>query len=150
MTLTDQQLTFNSEVFVFETVMRVRNTEIDVGQHLTLESLTTLLTEARARFLYSKGIKEINADYQGLMIDGLQLHIVSRVRAREELLFEIGVEDLEETGGNIAMKITRMHDGSLVAKARQHFVNYDYRLKKVVAVNAMTKESLAPPQPFEI
>lgn len=149
MTLTDQELTFNSGVFVFETVMRVRNTEIDVGQHLTLESLTALLTEARARFLYSKGIKEINADYQGLMIDSLQIRIVSRVRAREELLFEMGVEDLDDEGGDIAVKITRMYDGSLVAKARQHFVNYDYRLKKVVALNDLTKQSLAP-QPFDI
>lgn len=147
MTLTDRELAFNSEVFVFETVMRVRSTEIDVGQYLTIEALTALLTEAKARFLYSKGIKEINADYQGLMIDYLQIHVESRVRVREELLFEIGVEHLTDNDGNLAIKITRMYDGSVVAKARQHFVNYDYRLKKVVALNTMTKESLAP-QPF--
>ena len=40
--LTDQELTFDAKVFVFETVMRVRNTEIDSGQYLTLEALTTL------------------------------------------------------------------------------------------------------------
>lgn len=59
-------LSTNIEVahFVFETVMRVRNTEIGLAQHLTVENLVALLTEARFRFLYSKSIKEVNAEYQ--------------------------------------------------------------------------------------
>ena len=77
--------------FVFETVMRVRNTEMGLGQHLTIESLVSLLTESRFRFLYSKGIKEVNAEYQGLVIDYMTTQVVDRVRAREELLFEVGV-----------------------------------------------------------
>lgn len=147
--MTDQEVTFDDAVFVFETVMRVRNTEIDAGQHLTLEALTALLAEARAQFLYSKGIKDIDADYQGLIIDNLQLSFNSRVRAREELLFEVGLEQLTDEGGEMAIKITRMSDGSLVAKARQHFVNYDYRLNKVTTINSMLKEALNP-QPFEL
>lgn len=140
--MTARELTFDQEVFIFETVMRVRNTEVDVGQHLTLESLTALLAETRARFLYFKDIKEINAAYQGLIIDNLQLQVVSLVRAREELLFEVGIEQLSNDGGNIAIKVTRMYDGSLVAKARQHFVNYDHRLHKITPLNNSTKEAL--------
>lgn len=140
--MTARELTFDQEVFIFETVMRVRNTEVDVGQHLTLESLTALLAETRARFLYFKDIKEINSAYQGLIIDNLQLQVVSLVRAREELLFEIGIEQLSNDGGNIAIKVTRMYDGSLVAKARQHFVNYDHRLHKITPLNNSTKEAL--------
>nr|WP_227679865.1 thioesterase family protein [Psychrobacter frigidicola] len=145
----DQELTFDDRVFVFETVMRVRNTEIDVGQHLTIEAQIALLAEARARFLYSKGIEEINADYQGLTVNNLQLSVVSRVRAREELLFEVGVEQLSENGGEIAIKVTRMHDSSLVALARQHFVGYDYRLNKVTAINSNMQDALSL-QPFEL
>lgn len=142
MTLTDQELEFNDDVFVFETVMRVRNTEIDVGQHLTLESLITLLAEARARFLYSKGIKEINSDYQGLIISDLQLKVVSRVRAREELLFELGVEQISDKSGDMAIKVTRMYDGSLVAKARKRFIQYDYRSNKAISFHNDIKEAL--------
>ncbi|WP_227672239.1 acyl-CoA thioesterase [Psychrobacter urativorans] len=145
----DQELTFDDRVFVFETVMRVRNTEIDVGQHLTIEAQIALLAEARARFLYSKGIEEINADYQGLTINNLQLSVVSRVRAREELLFEVGIEQLSDDGGVMAVKVTRMHDGSLVANVRQHFVGYDYRLNKVTAINSIMQDALSL-QPFEL
>ncbi|MBH0096964.1 thioesterase [Psychrobacter sp. NZS113] len=140
-----KELDFDNDLFVFETVMRVRHTEVDIGQHLTLESLTALVTEARARFLYSKGIKEINADYQGLIIDELQLNIDGHVPLRDQLLFEIGVEPLyDDDGGNIVIKVTRMHTGETVAKARLHFLSYDFRLHKVTALNNTLKEALYP------
>lgn len=142
MTLTDQELTFDDGVFVFETVMRVRNTEIDVGQYLTLESLITLLAEARARFLYSKGINEINSEYQGLIVNDLQLNVISRVRAREALLFEVGIEQIAEKSGKMAIKVTRMYDGSLVAKARKGFIQYDYRSNKAISFNSDVKKAL--------
>lgn len=140
--MTDQELTFDDGVFVFETVMRVRNTEIDVGQYLTLESLITLLAEARARFLYSKGINEINSEYQGLIVNDLQLNVISRVRAREALLFEVGIEQIAEKSGKMAIKVTRMYDGSLVAKARKGFIQYDYRSNKAISFNSDVKRAL--------
>jgi len=147
--LADQTFDFDDGVFVFETVMRVRNTEIDASQYLTFEALTAQLAEARARFLFSKGIKEINTDFQGLMVDQLHLTLTSRVRAREELLFEVGVEALTDDGGTFAIKVTRMSNASLVATARQRFVNYDYRLNKPIALSTSVAEALNP-QPFEL
>ena len=145
----DRELEFDDRVFVFETVMRVRNTEIDVGQHLTLESLISLLAEARARFLYSKGIKDINAECQGLIVSNLQLNIINRVRAREELLFEVGIEHISDKDGEMAIKVTRMYDGSLVAKARKSFVQYDYRSNRSISFNSDVKDALNQ-QPFEL
>ena len=54
-------LSTNIEVahFVFETVMRVRNTEIGLGQHLTVENLVALITEARFRFYIQKALKRL-------------------------------------------------------------------------------------------
>lgn len=142
--MSKKELDFDNNIFVFETVMRVRHIELDMAQYLTLESLTALLCEARQRFFYSKGIKEIDADYHGLIIDELQLIIVSRIRVREELLFEVGVEPIYDNGGNIVIKVTRMHTGETVAKARQHFVNYDFRLNKSIALDKTMKEALYP------
>jgi len=139
-----QELVFDDDLFVFETVMRVRYTEVDAGQHITVESLTALLSEARLRFLHAKSIKEINADHQGLIIDKLQLDIVKRIRIREELLFEVGVEPIYDNGGHIIMKVTQMHTGETVAKARQHFKGYDFNLNKITKLDNMIKEALYP------
>lgn len=147
--MSDQELNFDDGVFVFETVMRVRNIEISGGGYLTMESLTALLAESRARFLYSKGIDDISADHQGLVVDSLQLNMIGQVRPREELLFEVGIEKITNDDGEIVIKVTRMHNGSLVAKARQHFVHYDYRLNQVSPIPTLIQEALNP-QPFEI
>lgn len=116
--MSNQELDFDDSLFVFETVMRVRHTEIDRSQHISFEALTALLCEARHRFLHAKGIQDINADHRGLIIDGIQLTTNSRVRAREELLFEVGVEPLYDNGGHMIIKISRMYGGEVVAKAR--------------------------------
>lgn len=139
-----EELDFDDNLFVFETVMRVRHTEIDIGQHLTIESLTAQLAEAQSRFLYSRGIKEINADYQGLIIDNLQLCMNGRIRVRESLLFEIGVEPLYDNGGYIVIKVNCMRTGETLAKARLHFINYDFRLNKTTSLDKTIKEALYP------
>lgn len=140
---------FDDAYFVFETVMRVRNTEIGIGQHLTIESMVALLTEARSRFLYSKGIKEISADYQGLVITDVATHFISRVRAREELLFEVGVQNLTKDGGDFVFKVTRMFDSSEMARAVMGFMVYDYRSNKKIALND-TLYQLLDAKPFEL
>ncbi|MGO1375278.1 MAG: thioesterase, partial [Psychrobacter sp.] len=65
--MSKKELHFDNDLFVFETVMRVRHTEIDTGHHLTLESLTALLNEARLRFLYSRGIKEVGGVLKSML-----------------------------------------------------------------------------------
>ena len=52
-----KELDFNNDIFVFETVMRVRHIELDMAQYLTLESLTALLCEARQRFFTLEALK---------------------------------------------------------------------------------------------
>lgn len=145
----NQELVFADKIFVFETAIRVRSTEVDVGQYLTIEALTSLISEVRSRFFYAKGIQEITAEYQGLIVDDLTLTMYSRVRVREELLFEVGITDLTYEDGCLAIKVSRMFDGSVVAKATLHFVNFDYRLNHIIAMNAHTKEALDP-TPFEL
>lgn len=142
MIATDRELSFDDTVFVFETVMRVRTSEVGIGNYLSLECLAQLLCETRDRFLYAKGIQRIQADHQGLIVDDIQLTLVSMVRAREELLFEVGVQQLSNSGCYIDTKVTRLHDDSLVAKSRQHFVNYDYRLNKITTFNKSLQSAL--------
>ena len=147
--MAEKENDFENANFVFETVMRVRNTEIGIGQHLTIEAMVALLTEARARFLYSKGIKEISVDYQGLVITDVAIHFISRVRAREELLFEVGVQNLTAKGGDFIFKISRMFDSSEVANAVMGFVAYDYRLNKEIPLSE-TLRDLLEVKPFEL
>lgn len=135
--------------FVFETVMRVRHTEIGIGQHLTIDAMVALLSEARARFLFSRGVKEINNEYQGFIITDVATHFLSRAKAREELLFEVGVQNLHENGGDFIFKVSRMSDSSEVAHSVMGFVAYDYRKNKEVALAGALREAVET-KSFEI
>lgn len=133
---------FGAGGFVFETVMRVRHTEIGIGQHLTIDAMVALLAEARARFLFSRGVKEINNEYQGFIITDVATRFLSRAKAREELLFEVGVQNLHENGGDFIFKVSRMYDNSDVAHAVMGFVAYDYRLNKEVPLSGALREAV--------
>ncbi|MGO1375279.1 MAG: hypothetical protein ACTIM6_04580, partial [Psychrobacter sp.] len=88
--------------------------------------------------------QEVNSDYQGLIIDELQLSVNRLARFREELLFEIGIEPLYDNGGYIVIKVTRMQTGDTVATARLHFIGYDFQLNKTATLNNSIKEALYP------
>ena len=98
---------------------------------------------------YPKSIKEVNAEYQGLVINHIETQILDRARAREELLFEVGVQHLTDLGGDFVFKVSRMFDGSLVAYAKMGFAAYDYRQSQEIALSATIKEALDV-KPFEI
>ncbi|MFL0427938.1 hypothetical protein ACH0AB_07035 [Moraxella sp. 179-F 1C4 NHS] len=76
-----------------------------------------------------------------MVINHIETQILDRARAREELLFEVGVQHLTDLGGDFVFKVSRMFDGSLVA--------YDYRQSQEIALSATIKEALDV-KPFEI
>lgn len=144
-----QEIFVKEDAFVFETVMRVRSSEIHIGQYLSLASLTGILDEARSRFFYSKHVKEVDENYQGLVLVDLVVNFTARVRAREELLIEVGVPEIDENQATIQIKVSRMNDQSPVAKAIATAVNYDYRKNEVVAISPKIIQLLEQ-KPFEI
>ncbi|WP_230655738.1 thioesterase [Psychrobacter sp. I-STPA10] len=137
----------DERIFIFETVMRVRSTETDFGQYMSIQALSTNFIEAMKRFFYSRGIKDINTDYQGLVVNNMTISSISFVRAREELLYEVGVSDLAAETGNIVIKVSRMFDTSIVAKASMQFANYDYRLNQLIPLSQTIIDALDT-QPF--
>ena len=84
-----------------------------------------------------------------MVINHIETQIFDRVRAREELLFEVGVQHLTDLGGDFVFKVSRMFDGSLVAYAKMGFVAYDYRQSQEIPLSATIKEALDV-KPFEI
>ncbi len=144
-----QEILVDNSEFVFETVMRVRNNEVDVGEYLDMGSLSSILGEARSRFLYSKGIKQVDSSYQGLVVTDATVNLIERVQCREELLVEVGVPHIDENNAVFRFKVSRMYDGSLVAKATMNVANFDYRYHKFVNISPDMLASLEQ-VPFEL
>lgn len=125
-------LHFADELFCYQTHLTVRITDINAANHLANDSMISMISEARARFLFEMGVEETSEDGIGIIVTDLATTYKAEAHARDQLLFEVGVMDLNKYGGDIIFRITRPADGRLIALAKSGFVFFDYRTSKVV------------------
>jgi acyl-CoA thioesterase FadM len=124
-------LEFPDDQFCYSTHLTVRITDINGAKHLANDSMVSMISEARARFLFEFGIEETRDDGLGIIVTDLATTYRAEAHARDQLLFEVGVMDFNKYGGDIIFRITRPLDGTLVAMAKSGFVFFDYRNSKV-------------------
>ena len=127
------QLDFSRQQFCYSTHMTVRSTDINASNHLGNDAMISMISEARARFLFEFGIKEADQQH-GIIVTDLATMYRAEAHARDQLLFEVGVMDFNRYGGDIIFRITRPADGVLIAMAKSGFVFYDYGQARVVAM----------------
>jgi len=125
-------LSFPEDQYCFSTQLTVRVTDINGANHLGNDSMISMISEARARFLYDFGVPEAGEDGLGIIVTDLMTTYKAEAHARDQLLFEVGVMDFNKYGGDIIFRITRPRDGKLVAMAKYGFVFFNYKLGKVV------------------
>jgi acyl-CoA thioesterase FadM len=128
------QLHFPEDQYYYTTLLTVRVTDINAADHLGNDSMISMISEARARFLFEFGVAETERDGTGIIVTDLATTYRAEAHARDALLFEVGVMDFNKYGGDITFRITRPKDKVLVAMAKQGFVFYNYKAGQVVAM----------------
>lgn len=127
-------LKFPEDQFCYSTHLTVRVTDINAANHLGNDSMISMISEARARFLFEFGIEETREDGTGIIVTDLATTYRAEAHARDQLLFEVGVMDFNRYGGDITFRISRPADGALVAMAKSGFVFFNYKTAKVVGM----------------
>jgi acyl-CoA thioesterase FadM len=127
-------LTFPEDQYHYTTLLTVRVTDINAANHLGNDSMISMISEARARFLFEYGVPEMERDGTGIIITDLATTYRAEAHARDQLLFEVGVMDFNKYGGDIIFRVTRPKDKTLVAMAKQGFVFFNYKTSQVVAM----------------
>ncbi|HEX4856609.1 MAG TPA: thioesterase family protein [Limnobacter sp.] len=130
------QLEFPDNQFIFDTLLTVRITDINAGNHLANDSMISMISEARARFLHHMGVPELSEDRTGIIVTDLATVYKSEAHARDQLLFSVGVMDFNRYGCDIIFRITRPADRKLIALAKSGFVFFNYSHGKVVPMPA--------------
>lgn len=128
------QLFFPEDQYYYSTPLTVRVTDINAGNHLGNDSMISMISEARARFLFEFGVTETERDGTGIIVTDLATMYRAEAHARDQLLFEVGVMDFNKYGGDITFRITRPADRKLIAMAKSGFVFYNYKTAQVVAM----------------
>jgi acyl-CoA thioesterase FadM len=128
------KLHFPEDQYYYTTLLAVRVTDINAGNHLGNDSMISMISEARACFLFEYGVAETERDGTGIIVTDLATMYRAEAHARDQLLFEVGVMDFNKYGGDIIFRITRPQDKTLVALAKQGFVFFNYKTSQVVAM----------------
>ena len=130
------KLDFPEDQFCYSTQLTVRVTDINAANHLGNDSMISMISEARARFLFEFGIEETREDGTGIIVTDLATTYRAEAHARDRLLFEVGVMDFNKYGGDIIFRISRPEDDKAIAMAKSGFVFYNYRHAQVVEMPA--------------
>lgn len=126
------QLAFPDDVFIFETKMQVRITDINGANHLGNDALISMLSEARARFLAEHDFREDGENGIGIIVTDLATMYQSESFYPEVLRFEVGLMDFNRYGGDFVFRVTKADSGQAVALAKYGFVFFDYHQRRVV------------------
>jgi len=124
------KLQFPEDQYCYSTLLDVRVSDINNGNHLANDSMISMLSEARARFLFEFGVRETEGD--GIIVTDLATTYRAEAHARDQLLFEVGVMDFNKYGGDITFRVSRPLDQTLIAMAKYGFVFFNYGTGQVV------------------
>ena len=125
-------LDFPEDQYYYSTPLTVRVTDINAANHLGNDSMISMISEARALFLFEFGVPETERDGTGIIVTDLATTYRAEAHARDQLLFEVGVMDFNKYGGDIIFRITRPRDRKLIAMAKSGFVFFNYKTSQVV------------------
>ncbi len=125
------KLDFPDDLFIFSTQLTVRVTDINGANHLGNDSMISMISEARARFLFDYGVQETGPDGVGIIVTDLATTYKAEAHARDQLVFDVGVMDFNQYGGDIIFRVSRPKDGKLVAMAKYGFVFFNYQSSQV-------------------
>lgn len=125
--------------FTYSTRLVVRFDDVNLGGHLGNDRLVSLLGEARSRFLHDLGVPEEGgtgpdgAPTPGVIMVDLAVTYRREVGLRDELRFDLGLDDLTRVGGDVLYRVVREADDAVVATAKTGIVFFDYAQRRVVS-----------------
>jgi acyl-CoA thioester hydrolase len=126
------------ETFAFATEIPVRVTDINYAGHLGNDTLVSLLQEARARFMASRGLDPAGMEVfgAGLIIADSAVIYKSEVFYGETLRFEVTAADFNAYGCDFLYRISEKTSRREVARANTGLVFFDYQERRVCPVPA--------------
>lgn len=126
------------DTFLFSTIIPVRITDLNYGNHLANDKVLSILHEARIQFFQHYGFSELDFASVSVIMGDVAIEYKNQAFYADDLLIEVGVEDFSRVSFDIFYKISTKD--KIIAKAKTGIVTFDYKKNKVVEVPETIKE----------
>jgi YbgC/YbaW family acyl-CoA thioester hydrolase len=128
--------------FTFFTLIPVRITDINYGNHVGNDAILSLLHEARMQFLNKSGYTELEFGGVGLIMSDAAIEFKGEAFYGDVLKAYVTVDEFSKVGFEIYYKLVKGEQETVVVLAKTGMVCFDYSKRKVTAIPAGISERL--------
>jgi acyl-CoA thioester hydrolase len=130
------------EHFAFSTLIPIRITDINYGNHLGNDAVLSILHEARMQYLKSLGYTELAFAGIGMIMSDVGIEFKAEAFYGDVLKAYVTTGEISTIGFDLYYKLVRSEDEAVVALAKTGMICFDYDKRKVTAVPKEAIEKL--------
>lgn len=120
---------------IFNTILEVRISDVNYGNHLGHDAVVSLFHEARMRFLRKFGYEnELNIDGVGMLITNLIVNYVNESFYSDKLTINIEIGEMTRTSLQLLYQAVIEENNKEIARALTTMTFYDYQKSKVAKI----------------
>lgn len=116
---------------LFNTLIEVRVTDLNYGNHLGHDSLISFFHEARVRFLNKMGYTELDIEGIGILVTNLIVNYKNEAFYSDNILIHIGLGCVKRTGVELIYHAINQETKKEIATALTTITFYNYKKAKV-------------------
>ncbi|MCU7548646.1 thioesterase family protein [Chitinophagaceae bacterium LB-8] len=128
--------------FTFSSIIPVRITDLNYGNHVGNDSVLSLIHEARVQFLKHHQLTELNFGGVGLIMADVAIEFKAELFYGDVLKVYVAANDFSAVGFDLVYKLVKNEEETLVATAKTGMVCFDYEKKKVAKVPELALKQL--------
>ena len=129
--------------FSFSTLIPVRITDLNYGNHLGNDAVLSLIHEARMQYLISKGYTELDLAGVGMLMSDAAIEFKAEAFYGDILKAYVTPGDISRVGFDLYYKLVKGEEETTVAIAKTGMICYDYKKRKVASVPQEVVEKLS-------
>jgi len=132
------------EKFSFETIIPIRITDLNYGNHVGNDTILSILHEARVQYLKHYNLEEFDFGGLGLIMNDVAVEFKNEIFYGERIIASVTVSDISKFSFDVYYKLEKESNDKriLVAVAKTGMVCYNYGAKKVAGVPKEVKDKL--------
>jgi YbgC/YbaW family acyl-CoA thioester hydrolase len=129
--------------FSFSTIIPVRITDLNYGNHVGNDSILSLIHEARVQFLKHHQLTELDFKGVGLIMADVAIEYKTELFYGDALKVYVAADDFSAVGFDLVYKLVKNEEETLVALAKTGMVCFDYARKRVAKVPVEARELIS-------
>jgi len=132
------------ETFSFTTIIPVRITDLNYGNHVGNDSILSIIHEARVQFLKHFGLEELEFNGAELIMSDVVIEFKNELFYGDILIASVTATEFSKVAFEIYYKLEKETEGKKisVAFAKTGMVCFDYNTRKIAAVPGEARKKL--------